>query len=401
MKEASVRTILRMRAREGCEEEFEAAWRRAAAEISRVPGNVRQELARDVSDPRTFTITSDWTDRAAVDAFGRSSARDAITSALRDLREDAARSTYELLYTVPAEQPCPVRIDLSTAVGPGEEEAFERAYEIVTRRLAGTPGLIREELLREPDTNRYHIFAEWATEQDFINWVDDPSHAEQSGPLARWLSVDFARRLFEIRFRPPEHSAAPEAPPRTQVTAAPSRPAPVVSIKGAREAAPEPAAVAPLPAVEPARATVSPPPITTTPGAVDVLVVGAGPAGLTHAIELARRGIAVRIVDKRAEASSQADKAIGIHCRTMEIWATQGIVEEAINAGIWLHGQTVFVNGKQTHQVDWAGLSELPYAHLGLPQYETERILTDKLSRWGFGSSAVPNSCRSPRTTTA
>ena len=54
-----VRTVLRMRTREGCEAEFEAAWRRAAAEISRVPGNLRQELGRDVDDPRTFLITAD------------------------------------------------------------------------------------------------------------------------------------------------------------------------------------------------------------------------------------------------------------------------------------------------------------------------------------------------------
>ena len=96
-----VRTMLRMRTREGCEAEFEAAWRRAAAEIARVPGNLRQELVRDVEDPRTFLITSDWTDRAAVDGFGGSSARETLTEALRDLREDAARNTYEVLAVVP------------------------------------------------------------------------------------------------------------------------------------------------------------------------------------------------------------------------------------------------------------------------------------------------------------
>ena len=103
-QQAAVRTILRMRTREGCEAEFAAAWRRAAAEIARVPGNLRQELIRDADDPRTFLITSDWTDRAAVDAFGRSSARDALTAALRDLREDAARNTYEVLATVQGEK---------------------------------------------------------------------------------------------------------------------------------------------------------------------------------------------------------------------------------------------------------------------------------------------------------
>ena len=101
---ARVRTILRMRTREGCEAEFEAAWRRAAAEIACVPGNRQQELIRDADDPRTFLITSDWTDRAAVDAFGRSSARDSLTAALRDLREDAARNTYEVLAVIPGGQ---------------------------------------------------------------------------------------------------------------------------------------------------------------------------------------------------------------------------------------------------------------------------------------------------------
>ncbi|MGY1824442.1 antibiotic biosynthesis monooxygenase family protein [Geodermatophilus sp. SYSU D00079] len=103
---AGVRTMLRMRAREGCEAAFEAAWRQAAAEIARVPGNLRQELLRDADDPRTFLITADWADRAAVDAFGRSSARETLTAALRDLREDAARSTYEALATVPG-RPAP------------------------------------------------------------------------------------------------------------------------------------------------------------------------------------------------------------------------------------------------------------------------------------------------------
>jgi len=100
MSGGAVRTILRMRTREGCEAQFESAWRRAAAEISREPGNLRQELMRDAGDPRTFLITADWTDRAAVDGFGRSTARETLTAALRELREDASRDTYEVLATV-------------------------------------------------------------------------------------------------------------------------------------------------------------------------------------------------------------------------------------------------------------------------------------------------------------
>ncbi|MGY1707239.1 FAD-dependent monooxygenase [Geodermatophilus sp. SYSU D00697] len=414
-----VRTMLRMRAREGCETAFEAAWRRAAAEIARVPGNLRQELVRDADDPRTFLITSDWTDRAAVDAFGRSSARETLTAALRDLREDAARATYEVLATVPGDKGLHVRVDITTTVGPGEEEAFERGYAKVTERLRGTPGLVREELLREPGSRTYHIFAEWESEQDFTNWVDDPSHADQTGPLIRWLSVDFDRRLYEIRFRPeepggggwsaPSASGRPEATTHGVTSTAQPDPAFRAPVAAAPEpAAPEPAAVPEVPPSVPraeplpvpsasvqefverpddahVAAGVPPAPVSAPAAgrATEVLVVGAGPAGMTHAIELARRGIAVRVVDKRAQAATQADKAIGIHCRTMEIWEDQGIVTEAMDAGIWLYGQTVFVNGEQTHQVDWAGLDELPYAHLGLPQYETERLLADRLTSLG------------------
>jgi 2-polyprenyl-6-methoxyphenol hydroxylase-like FAD-dependent oxidoreductase/heme-degrading monooxygenase HmoA len=536
--------MLRMRAREGCEAEFEAAWHRAAAEIARVPGNLRQELMRDEGDPRWFAIVSDWTDRASVDAFGRSAARETLTEALRDLREDATRSTFTVLATVEGERPRPVRIDFSTSVKPGEQVAFERAYTTVTKRIGDSRGYVREELLRDESGLRYHIFAEWESEDDFVQWVEDPSHMDAGAPLARWHSVEFRREVLEIRQRPDADADFPpllspggdvevervrvdtavavepweqeafelaylaaaqlarsapghgreellrEADGRryhvvaewdseqrfTDWTAEPANwaagplgrwlargedrrvfalrvrpeppsvaaeagmaPEPVeqpaavdvvpdgvpvapepdlevvagqpVRLSGERAADLEPALTSTLPTstvpsasvqefVEKPEETHAPAAVgvvgraeDTVPPAADVaarpgrptevLVVGAGPAGLTHAIELARRGIAVRVVDKRPQASTQADKAIGIHCRTMEIWEDQGIVTDAMDAGIWLYGQTVFVNGEQTHQVDWAGLDELPYAHLGLPQYDTERILGAKLASLG------------------
>ncbi|MBT0769510.1 FAD-dependent monooxygenase [Kineosporia sp. J2-2] len=332
-----VRTILRMRAREGQENAFETAWKGAARRISLVPGCLGQQLLRDESDPRTFLVVADWVDRASVDAFGRSDLREHLTEALRDLREDASRSTFTLLESIEADDSRPVRVDVSTSVQPGEEADFERAYLTVADRVSGAPGHLREELLREPDGLRYHIFAEWESERQFLEWVEDPAHLKDAGPLARWLSVDFSRQIFQIRQRPVTARVVPDSPTAT----------------------------------------------TTMVNDAEVLVVGAGPAGLTQAIELARRGIRVRVVDRREQPSGQADKAIGIHCRTMEVWERQGVVTQAIDAGTWLHGQTVYVNGRLTHQVDWAGLDELPYAHLGLPQYETERILTQRLNELG------------------
>jgi 2-polyprenyl-6-methoxyphenol hydroxylase-like FAD-dependent oxidoreductase/heme-degrading monooxygenase HmoA len=337
------RTILRMRAREGCEQAFEEAWRAAADDISRVPGNLRQELIRDAGDARTFVITSDWSDAAALDGFGRSAARDRLTAALRDLRDSAERHTYEVLHTVTARGPR-IRVVLTVTVADGKEESYERAYLKVAERVRGTPGHVREELLHEPGTGRYHLFAEWEDEDSFNAWVDNPAHMEQTAPMLPYLLEDFEREIYQIRVRPNESLQAEVIP----------------------------AGAGAAPSGQQRRAETS----------TEVLIVGAGPVGLTAAIELARRGVACRIVDKHAEPSQQADKAIGIHCRTMEIWEDMGIVREAMDAGIWLQGQTVFVNGRRTHQVDWA-LPELTYAHLGLPQYETERILAARLAGLG------------------
>ena len=89
------RTILRMQARAGCEQAFEDAWRIAAEEISRVPGNLHQELVRDATDPRTFLIVSDWADEMR---SGSSSRELAMTegpnesSAIESSRATAGRS---------------------------------------------------------------------------------------------------------------------------------------------------------------------------------------------------------------------------------------------------------------------------------------------------------------------
>ena len=63
----------------------------------------------------------------------------------------------------------------------------------------------------------------------------------------------------------------------------------------------------------------------------DVLVVGAGPAGLTAAVTLARRGVDVLVVERHL-GTSPFPKAIGVSTRTMELFRSWGI-EERIRAG--------------------------------------------------------------------
>lgn len=67
------------------------------------------------------------------------------------------------------------------------------------------------------------------------------------------------------------------------------------------------------------------------PGQVQVLVVGAGPSGLVAGIALARYGIRVLVVEKRAEISTLS-RALAISTRTMEILRSWGL-EDTVRAG--------------------------------------------------------------------
>jgi 2-polyprenyl-6-methoxyphenol hydroxylase-like FAD-dependent oxidoreductase len=115
----------------------------------------------------------------------------------------------------------------------------------------------------------------------------------------------------------------------------------------------------------------------------DVLVVGAGPVGLTMAAELARHGVRCRIVDRLATPSPYC-RAIGVTPRTLEVWDDMGIVRDMIDAGLWIEGLRSIIQGHPPADAVH-DLSDLPYAQLGLPQYETERLLARHLATYGVG----------------
>ncbi|EIW75095.1 hypothetical protein CONPUDRAFT_85427 [Coniophora puteana RWD-64-598 SS2] len=74
----------------------------------------------------------------------------------------------------------------------------------------------------------------------------------------------------------------------------------------------------------------------TTQSEVDVLIIGAGPAGLMTANALANARVNVRIIDKRA-AQVTAGQADGISPRTIEVFQSYGIGERLLREGCQVH----------------------------------------------------------------
>jgi len=113
----------------------------------------------------------------------------------------------------------------------------------------------------------------------------------------------------------------------------------------------------------------------------DVLIVGAGPTGLMLANQLARRGVRVRIIDRHAGPSRET-RALGVHARTLEIYAHLGVIDRALELGKIGTGGNVWANGKRTGRIPLgdAGGKITPYPYiLVLGQDDNERILGDRL----------------------
>ena len=117
----------------------------------------------------------------------------------------------------------------------------------------------------------------------------------------------------------------------------------------------------------------------TTP---DVLVVGAGPTGLTLASELLRHGATCRIVDELTEPVTFSKAAV-VHSRTMEVFDDMGVARKVLALSKLIHGFNAFASGKRVAHVSLAGVDS-PFPHpCGISQQETERILGEHLVSLG------------------
>ena len=114
----------------------------------------------------------------------------------------------------------------------------------------------------------------------------------------------------------------------------------------------------------------------------DVLIAGAGPVGLVKAIELARYGVAVRIIDKAPQRTDKS-KAPVIWSRSLELLARAGCSAGLVDAGYKVSSLNISANGKSIAHVSLEGLPTPFNYGLMIPQSDTERVLDEFLNSLG------------------
>lgn len=115
-----------------------------------------------------------------------------------------------------------------------------------------------------------------------------------------------------------------------------------------------------------------------------VLVVGAGPTGLSAGLELARLGVDVTVIDKRDEASGFS-RAVGILQSTLELLEPSGVANALRKEGVQIRGIRLFDHHKKVFNFDlpWREGDAQSGFVLCLPQDRTEVHLRDAFLRFG------------------
>ncbi|MCG6498792.1 FAD-dependent oxidoreductase [Kitasatospora sp. A2-31] len=121
--------------------------------------------------------------------------------------------------------------------------------------------------------------------------------------------------------------------------------------------------------------------------ATGVVIVGAGPTGLTLACALARQGVEVRIIE-RAEEFHTGSRGKTLNLRSLEILADLGLGERLAAAGRTHLPFRKYFAGEFVNETEpFAGArptATVPYeASLWLPQTRVERLLREQLAEYG------------------
>jgi 2-polyprenyl-6-methoxyphenol hydroxylase-like FAD-dependent oxidoreductase len=121
----------------------------------------------------------------------------------------------------------------------------------------------------------------------------------------------------------------------------------------------------------------------------EVLICGAGPSGLTLAIDLARRGIAFRLIDKR-EAHFNGSRGKGLQPRSLEVFEDLGILDRVVALGGLYPGLRTYradgsYNDSPIMEQTPANPAEPFVLPVMVPQFRTEQAMRERLTELGHG----------------
>ncbi len=125
----------------------------------------------------------------------------------------------------------------------------------------------------------------------------------------------------------------------------------------------------------------------------DVLIVGAGPSGLTLAASLVNKGVATSVVDRQA-AGANTSRAAAVNARTLEVLEDLEVAGRLVKEGIQAPRFSIRDRARTLIPIDFSDLpTDYPYS-LMAPQSTTERLLLDRLVELG-GSVIRPKTLTS------
>lgn len=120
--------------------------------------------------------------------------------------------------------------------------------------------------------------------------------------------------------------------------------------------------------------------ITAQENLTPVLIVGAGPSGLTMALELQRHGIPFRIIDKKIKPVPTSN-ALAAQTRTLEVWDDENLISAALTRGMPIYNFNGYANNKKIIDLNFKTIPSAFRFLLSISQHQTESMLLDRLQQ--------------------